>query len=91
MSLSFLPPELQVEICRFLNVKDRFILRGISREFCDLVDYSWVNDSVTNVPRDTLTDNQLKFFKGVKEINLCNCKKITDDGLEVLKGAIIIK
>ena len=86
MSLSFLPPELQVEICRFLNVKDRFVLRGVSREFCDIVDYSWVNDSVIIVQRETLTDEKLKFFRGVKKISLCWCKKITGNGLEVLKG-----
>ena len=85
MSLPFFPPELLVEIYRFLNVKDRFNLRRVSKEICNIIDYSWVHDSIFNIPNN-ITDEQLKFFKGVKRINLNECQNITDDGLRWLEG-----
>ena len=82
-------PELQAIIISFMRKNDvlkllrqtyiiqnlRFHIRNIKFDF-----------SKTNID-----DKDLEKLKGVHTINLTECNKITDEGLEHLKGAKIIR
>ena len=85
----YFPEEMKLKIIKSLNIKDRLKIARTSRVNYELVQKSFINESV-DLSFKKITDDSLKIFSFATEINVSSCPKITDEGLAHLKNATTV-
>ena len=83
--MDFIPPEIKVEIVQFLTIPDRFELISASNNIKDIIQDSWANLTLYDIPK-TISNEGLWYFSKVRKIYIRNCKNVTDEGLRHLSN-----
>lgn len=82
---SILPFEMVVKILENVkNIKEKLRLRKVCRQFRDAISMTF-NKGI-DLSYTDIDDDGLECFRGIKNINLSRCRKVTDDGLQHLQG-----
>ena len=89
MNTLTLPKDVWVNIGYYLNkhnLSDLLVLRRVSKQFYSLFTYMVSNlDIDLSNYCESINNENLKLFRGVKFLSLWNCQKITDEGLRNLQ------